>query len=262
MAWSDSVVTAAGVDLLKDVLSGGQLNIGSASGGTGTVDSAALMAQTGLVNEKQTLSLVSIDNYQDAKRVKIQISNAELDTGYTLNQIGVWASVDGGIPVLFMIMQDAVGMAIPSNSEIENFVFEFYAAIDFSNESQFTVTVDMTSLVTMTTLTETVGPMNISIEQIQQDLEDANAAIVDLDTRTGALSLTRSNKDVNDIYVTLTYSRADGTLFKTSVLSGGTSPEYTTRTVTFYEADGTTVSKTESYTLTYTDGELTSEVIA
>ena len=117
---------------------------------------------------------------------------------------------------------------------------------------------------------ETDGQSNFNVDEalnknwdkVDESWKDHEDRVIKIETTTGALSLTRSNKDVNDIYVTLTYSRADGTLFKTSILSGGASPEYTTRTVTYYAADGTTVSKIESYTLAYTDGELTSEVIA
>jgi hypothetical protein len=70
----------------------------------------------------------------------------------------------------------------------------------------------------------------------------------------------RSDKDANGVFVTLEYKRTDGTLFKKSVLSGGTSPQYTTRTVTYYDADGTTVLLTKVYTLTYSGDDLTSEV--
>lgn len=69
------------------------------------------------------------------------------------------------------------------------------------------------------------------------------------------------NKDANDIFTELQYKRADGTLYLKSILSGGTSPEYTTRTETEYETDGTTVKSTRVYTITYTDGKVVSEVL-
>lgn len=77
-----------------------------------------------------------------------------------------------------------------------------------------------------------------------------------------SLSSVRSDKDVNGIYTTVTFTRSDSTTYKTSVLSGGTSPEYTTRTETYYEADGVTVSSTLVFTLVYTDGDLVSETLA
>jgi hypothetical protein len=72
----------------------------------------------------------------------------------------------------------------------------------------------------------------------------------------------KSNKDSNGIFTTVEHKRkSDDTLVRKSVLSGGTSPNYTTRTVTFYAANGTTVTRTDTFTLTYdTDGFLISEV--
>jgi hypothetical protein len=72
----------------------------------------------------------------------------------------------------------------------------------------------------------------------------------------------RSSKDGNEIFTVITYKRSDGTTYMVSTLSGGTSPEYTTRTVQYYDTDGTTLLKTETYTLSYdVDGNLESEVL-
>lgn len=84
---------------------------------------------------------------------------------------------------------------------------------------------------------------------------------VDASDPDQTLSTARSGKDGNGVYTTITFTRADGTVYKTSVLSGGTSPEYTTRTETFYESDGITESHTVVYALTYDAGDLVSEVV-
>lgn len=72
----------------------------------------------------------------------------------------------------------------------------------------------------------------------------------------------KSGKDSNGVFTTVQfYRKSDNTLAEKSVLSGGTSPKYTTRTVTNYGIDGTTVETTETYTLSYdTDGQCSSEV--
>ncbi|MGX2959371.1 hypothetical protein JNUCC23_08890 [Peribacillus sp. JNUCC 23] len=72
----------------------------------------------------------------------------------------------------------------------------------------------------------------------------------------------KSNKDTESIFTTIEYRRkSDNTLAALSVLSGGTSPNYTTRTVTYYAPNGTTVEKTDTFTLSYdADGDLISEV--
>lgn len=77
----------------------------------------------------------------------------------------------------------------------------------------------------------------------------------------GVFNVYKSGKDSNGIFTIVEYKRTNGTLFARSVLSGGTSPQYTTRTITYYAADGTTVIRTDPYTLVYdADGDLISEV--
>lgn len=154
MAWDNAVVTNAGVSLLKDVLSGGVLTLDYAAGGAGTVAAASLMAQTTLKEQKQQFTIVSSMNVTNGKKIKIQITNLGLTAGYTLNQIGIWAHVDSGAPVLFAILQDGGGIAVPAESELVDFVLSFYAVVNFSNEAEFSVTVDSSALVSMSTLTE------------------------------------------------------------------------------------------------------------
>lgn len=90
-----------------------------------------------------------------------------------------------------------------------------------------------------------------AIEKEVAELQNANE-----------LSVVKSVKDSEGIFKTVTYKRkSDNTIFAKSVLSGGTSPQYTTRTLTFYNADGITVKATKIYTLSYdADGDLVSEV--
>lgn len=75
------------------------------------------------------------------------------------------------------------------------------------------------------------------------------------------LSTYRLNLDSTGLYTTIEYKRANGTLARRSVLSGGSAPEYTTRTETTYKSDGTTVLKTVVFALTYYNGKLLNEVI-
>lgn len=79
---------------------------------------------------------------------------------------------------------------------------------------------------------------------------------------TVTYSTYKTNQDINGIYTTVTYKRADGTTHKVSELSNPVDDKYTTQTVTYYQADGLTVDKTEVYTITYNaDGDVESEVL-
>lgn len=77
-----------------------------------------------------------------------------------------------------------------------------------------------------------------------------------------ALSIERTDQDVNDVFTKISFFRLDGTLYKKSVLSDGSSPKYTTRTITYYKADGVTVKRTDVFTLTYTaNGYISKETL-
>lgn len=64
-------------------------------------------------------------------------------------------------------------------------------------------------------------------------------------------STVKQGLDNNGIYAEVQYRRASGSMLLRSVLSGGTSPRYTTRQETKYKADGTTVEWTKTYAITY-----------
>jgi hypothetical protein len=77
----------------------------------------------------------------------------------------------------------------------------------------------------------------------------------------GGQSTYNSGLDANGIFTTVEVRHKSGTLYSRSVLSGGTSPQYTTRTETYYADDGTTVILTQVFALSYTNGRLVSEVL-
>jgi hypothetical protein len=52
------------------------------------------------------------------------------------------------------------------------------------------------------------------------------------------VSVLKTDKDMNDVFVTTTSKDASGVVRKTSVLSGGASPEYASRTECIYDTDG------------------------
>lgn len=103
----------------------------------------------------------------------------------------------------------------------------------------------------LTTHKAEYAQFKIAIEKEVAELQNANE-----------LSVVKSTKDSEGIFKTVTYKRkSDNTIFAKSVLSGGTSPQYATRTLTFYNADGITVKATRIFSLSYdSDGDLVSEV--
>lgn len=93
-------------------------------------------------------------------------------------------------------------------------------------------------------------------------ISDVQTAIDDLQNLDDLLvSITRTGKDANDIFTVISYYDATTALRRTSTLSGGTSPEYTTRTEVDYAADGITVVATRVYTQMYDTGDWVAEVL-
>lgn len=127
------------------------------------------------------------------------------------------------------------------------------------------VNIDTSKLATK----EELSSASTYIQQEMNDLEQTVAAhqtefaklLTDVETLK-KLRKERSNKDSNGIFTTVTYKRkSDGTIYAKSVLSGGTAPQYTTRTETFYDVDGTTILATIPYTISYdADGDWVGEV--
>ena len=87
MSWETLAYTDAGIELLMDAVSGKQLTITQAVGGSGLANAAVLHAQTDITGERHLLELMGIEPVEEngsaARRVKIRITGAE-DT-YTLH---------------------------------------------------------------------------------------------------------------------------------------------------------------------------------
>jgi len=76
------------------------------------------------------------------------------------------------------------------------------------------------------------GIINSALNGIPYENADKSEVFSDLN----AAKILKSNKDVNGMYTTIEWSDTNNIVRKRSVLSGGTSPEYTTRTETYYNA--------------------------
>jgi len=150
--YSDAVVTNAGDGVLQLYNGGAQLTIDGAVGGTGTVSTSALMAQTALVSQKQSLSIVSYTNVSNGIKLGIRITSYGVTTQYTLNQIGVKAHANNASAVLLALYQDGTGVTIPTYADKPDFAFTFNAIIAMSNTGTLSVTIDTSALVSLSAM--------------------------------------------------------------------------------------------------------------
>ena len=160
MAWK-GVITNSGSELLAQWTAGKTLTITRAAAGTGRVSEAAMLAQTALVSEKQTASILS--NKTTAQGQKLQLQVTPLATGYPLNQLGIWAKLDSGAARLIALFQtdtDA-GVEIPSKTDVPDYVYTFYGLLEFTGSGgTLQVTIDASALVTAKSMAAAIKAHN------------------------------------------------------------------------------------------------------
>lgn len=177
MSWNKSVFTNAGTDMMSEVLSGATMTITKAVGGSGTTEEASLAALTDVQEEKQTLKILGIEDASDStgndagKRIKIQITNGDVEAGYILHQVGVYAKLADGDETLLFIMQDDRGVEIPSHTENSDFVIELFGVMAISNVANIKVTVDPSAVASVKMVNEQVAQVNTKIDKTKEDLQ-------------------------------------------------------------------------------------------
>ena len=152
--WDDAVITNVGKTLLAQWAAGGTFNIDSAAAGTGTVNASLLMAQTGLVAQKQTMSIVKSEKITGGVRLQLQLTNKGVSAQYTINQIGVWGSLDDGATTMMAIFQDDDGVVVPAEADTPEYVFTVYVVLQMDNTGTLTVTLDSSVAVSQEQLNE------------------------------------------------------------------------------------------------------------
>lgn len=156
MAWDSAVITNGGTALLKQCYAGEKLILDYATGGTGTVAAEALLAQTALMDQKQQFSIVQMMETSGGQKLNIAVDNQNLSAGYTMNQLGIWAHIGAGAPVLLGLLQDAAGIQIPSSAEIAEFSLNFYAVLTISGDAEIQINIDPSALVSEKRLREAI----------------------------------------------------------------------------------------------------------
>lgn len=196
MSWNKSVFTNVGTDMMSEVLSGATMTITKAVGGSGTTEEASLAALTDVQEEKQTLKILGIEDAADSsgndmgKRIKIQITNSDVETGYILHQVGVYAKLADGDETLLLIMQDDRGVEIPSHAENSDFVIELFGVMAISNIANIKVTVDPNAVASVKMVNQQITEVNTKIDKTKEDLQkEAQETYVPLSggTLTGPL---------------------------------------------------------------------------
>lgn len=179
MSWKNSLYTNVGTKMMSEVLSGATMTITKAVGGSGTTAAESLAALTDVKEQKQTLKILGIEDATDSsggdagKRIKIQITNESVETGYILHQVGIYAKLadDNDEETLLIIMQDDRGVEIPSHTENSDFSIELYGIMEISNLANISVTVDPNAVASVKMVNQQITQVNTKIDKTKEDLQ-------------------------------------------------------------------------------------------
>lgn len=177
MSWNNSLYTNVGTKMMSEVLSGATMTITKAVGGSGTTEAESLAALTDVKEQKQTLKILGIEDATDStgndagKRIKIQITNEDVETGYILHQVGIYAKLADGDETLLIIMQDDRGVEIPSHTENSDFEIELYGIMAISNVANISVTVDPNAVASVAMVNKQIAQVNTKIDKAKEDLQ-------------------------------------------------------------------------------------------
>lgn len=199
--WDSAVLTNSGLNLMAQWVDGAVLTIDKATAGEGTVNEAYLMGQTQLVAEKKQLSIVRQDRVANGVRIQMQCTNEVVTEAFTINQIGVWAHLNDGASVLLSIYQDDTGVLVPTNAEMPEYVFTFYAVLQVSNTGTLEVTIDASAVVTKAQLDEATAGIDDEIEKIVDGTTPV-AKATNADTATNAGHATSADTATNANHAT------------------------------------------------------------
>lgn len=150
--WENTVITNAGIELLKNALSGGTITVTAIKSGAGKVDVSALKNQTAVSSIKQSGTVQGVTKTNETIKIGVLFSNAGLSAGYSMTQLGIYAKGSTGSEVLFAISQSITGKEVPAESAMPSWslVHNFY--IKLNNDVTMTATVDPEGYVTFETM--------------------------------------------------------------------------------------------------------------
>lgn len=150
--WENTVITNAGIELLKNALSGGTITVTAIKSGAGKVDVSALKSQTAVSSIKQSGTVQGVTKTNETIKIGVLFSNAGLSAGYSMTQLGIYAKGSTGSEVLFAISQSITGKEVPAELAMPSWslVHNFY--IKLNNDVTMTATVDPEGYVTFETM--------------------------------------------------------------------------------------------------------------
>lgn len=179
------------------VTNAGQALIASAQGkafrfvrahcGAGTSDS--LETLTNVADPKKALSITAISNTANKSKIRVQLNNKGLQTGFNLSQIGIFAQIDSEPEVLFLVAQTNPADIVPSAADSPNYVNDYVITTAVSNAESVSAVIDSAAY-------STVGQAESMEEEINQINALFSAGLPVESGGTGAKDFTNALKNL------------------------------------------------------------------
>lgn len=152
--WANAVITDKGLALQSKLTQGNSLNITRAVTGAGYVTPGLLTKQVDVSSPKQTLKFRPV-SYPEAGKcaITMELTNNEVQTGYTALQVGVFAEDPDDGEILYFIAQAADkngGTNVPSATEMPGYSAEWTFYFQYGQADTVNVTVDPANTITRT----------------------------------------------------------------------------------------------------------------
>lgn len=171
--WNGLIITKKGRDLQAKVEAGKTaLNLTKMKIGSGTLPTGQQLENlTDLVEPKQNIGIALKEVMEDGLcRISATITNSELDTGYYVKELGVFAQDPDNGEILYAITADTAPDYLPAKGGATVVSQEFAVYIAIGNASEITAKIDPTALATM-------GYVQSSIDTHNKDAGAHSAAI-------------------------------------------------------------------------------------
>ena len=149
--WENAVLTDKGVALLAKLTEGHTLDIARAEIGDGYVTPGLLAKQTAVSGPKRPLKFRPITYPELGKcQLPCYLENEDVETGFTANQVGIYATDPDEGEILFFISQAASGKGteIPTAAEMPGYSAEWNFFFQYGQADGVNVTVDPSNTVT------------------------------------------------------------------------------------------------------------------
>lgn len=161
--WNGLIITKKGRDLQAKVEAGKiALNLTKMKIGSGTLPTGQQLENlTDLVEPKQNIGIALKEVTENGLcRISATITNSELNTGYYVKELGVFAQDPDNGEILYAITADTAPDYLPAQGGATVVSQEFAVYIAIGNASDITAKIDPTALATMGYVQSTIDTHN------------------------------------------------------------------------------------------------------